>query len=293
MSPGEGLIGVTGATGAVGGRVASRLAQAGLAQKLVVRDSGRAPRLPGAEVAQASYEDAAAMRLALSGVRTLFLVSGKEAFRRVEQHVTAVDAAVAAGVERIVYLSFLAAAPDATFTFARDHFHTEEHARATGLSHAFLRPSLYADLVPHWCGTDGIIRGPAGEGRVAWVARDDLADAATAVLVGEDGEHDGRTYDVTGPEALTLAETAEVLSGATGRRIRYEEETPEEARASRAPSGAPDWEIEGWATSYAAIATGEMDVVSDAVRNLAGHEPLSLPAYLQRHPESYRHLVSA
>ena len=287
------MIGVTGATGAVGGRVAARLAEVGLAQKLIVRDPRRAPSLPGAEVAQASYDDAAAMRGVLSGVRTLFLVSGKEAFRRVEQHVAVVDAAVAAGVERIVYLSFLAAAPDATFTFARDHFHTEEHVRATGLTHAFLRPSLYADLVPHWGGADGVIRGPAASGRVAWVARDDLADAATAVLIAEAGEHDGRTYDVTGPEALTLAETAEVLSGAAGRRVRYEEETLDEARASRAPSGAPDWEIEGWVSSYAAVATGEMDVVSDAVRNLAGHEPLSLPEYLRRYPQSYRHLVSA
>ena len=293
MTPESAPIGVTGATGAVGGRVASRLAQAGLAQRLVVRDPQRAPSLPGAEVAQASYEDAAAMRRALSGVRTLFLVSGKEAFRRVEQHVTAVDAAVAAGVERIVYLSFLAAAPDATFTFARDHFHTEEHVRATGVAHTFLRPSLYADLVPHWCGADGVMRGPAGSGRVAWVSRDDLADAATAVLIVSAGEHDGLTYDVTGPAALTLAGTAEVISLAAGRGIRYEEETLQEARASRSPSGAPDWEIEGWVTSYAAIATGEMDVVATAVRDLAGHEPLSLAEYLRRHPESYRHLVTA
>ena len=287
------VIGVTGATGAVGGMVASRLAESGLAQRLVVRDPARVPALPGrVEIARASYDDAAAMRSALSGVRTLFLVSGKEAFRRVEQHVTAVDAAIGAGVERIVYLSFLAAAPDATFTFARDHFHTEEYVRATSMAHTFLRPSLYADLVPHWCGTDGAIRGPAGNGRIAWVSRADLADAVTAVLIAETGEHDGQTYDVTGPEALTLEETAQALSLAAGRGIRYEEETLEEARASRSPSGAPDWEIEGWVTSYAAIASGEMDVVSTAVRNLTGHDPLSFSEYLRRHPESYRHLVS-
>lgn len=133
------------------------------------------------------------MRDGLSGVGTLFLVSGKEAFRRVEQHATAVDAALAAGVERIIYLSFLAAVPDATFTFARDHFHTEEHVRAKGVTPTFLRPSPYAGLVPHWCGADGLIRGPAGNGRMAWVARDDLADAATAVLTAGAGEHDART----------------------------------------------------------------------------------------------------
>lgn len=286
------VIGVTGATGAVGGRVAARLAEAGIAQRLIVREPERAPRLPGTEIARASYGDSEAMRLALSGVNTHFLVSGKEAFRRAKQHITAVDAAVEAGVEHIVYLSFLAAAPDATFTFARDHFHTEEYVRATGIGYTFLRPSLYADLVPHWCGADGAIRGPANNGRIAWVSREDLADAVAAVLLTTAGEHDGRTYDVTGPEALTLAETAQALSLASGREVHYEEETLEEARASRSPSGAPDWEIEGWVTSYAAIATGEMNVVSTAVRDLTGHGPAGFSEYLRRHPESYRHLVS-
>ncbi|HYM57650.1 MAG TPA: NmrA family NAD(P)-binding protein, partial [Solirubrobacteraceae bacterium] len=200
----------------------------------------------------------------------------------------AVDAALAAGVRRIVYTSFLAAAPDATFTFARDHFHTEEHVRATGAAHTFLRSSLYLDYVPLFCGADGVIRGPAGEGRVAAVARDDIADVVTAVLTG-DG-HDGRTYDVTGREALTMAEMAERLGRAAGRPVAYEAETLEQARASRAPSGAPAWEIEGWVTSYAAIATGEMDVVSDTVRRVAGHEPQTLSEWLRRNPESYAHL---
>src|SRR5215218_11039059 len=97
---------ITGTTGAVGGRIASRLAGLGHRQRLIVRDGSRAPDLPGAEVAEASYEDPEAMRRALAGVRTLFMVSGSEAYDRVHQHIAAVDAAVAAGVEWIVYLSF-------------------------------------------------------------------------------------------------------------------------------------------------------------------------------------------
>ena len=230
------------------------------------------------------------MRQALNGVETLFLVSASEAYDRVRQHTTAIDAAVAAGVERVVYLSFLAAAPDATFTFARDHFHTEEHVRSTGLRHTFLRPSLYLDLLPTWVGADACIRGPAGDGRVAWIARDDLADVAAAVLL--QGGHDGQTYDVTGPEAVTLAESAQLLARVIGRPISYRRESLAEARASRAPSGAPDWEIEGWITSYAAIATGELNVVSEAVTTVAGHEPQTVQEYLRRHPESYRGLLS-
>jgi NAD(P)H dehydrogenase (quinone) len=283
--------GITGATGAVGGRVAARLAASGHEQRLIVRDPGRAPDLPEAEVVEGSYGDPEAMRRALDGVEIFFMVSGSEAADRLAQHLSAVDAAVAAGVERIVYLSFLGAGPESTFTFARDHWWTEEHIRSTGLLHTFLRDNIYTDFLPGLAGPDGVIRGPAGDGRVGAVARDDVADAAVAVLLG-DG-HGGRVYDLTGPEAITLHQLARELSRYTGREITYYPETLEEAYASRASYGAPEWEVEGWVTTYVAIATGELDVVSDAVRELTGHPPMNLTTFLDRHPESYRHLLPA
>jgi uncharacterized protein YbjT (DUF2867 family) len=234
------------------------------------------------------YGDGEAMRRALDGAETMLFVSAGEDEHRLSLHTAAVDAAVAAGVERIVYTSFVGAAADATFTFARDHFHTEEHIRGAGVRHTFLRDSVYLDFVPLYVLPEGVIRGPAGDGRFAGVARDDVADVAAAVLTGEG--HDGETYDVTGPEAFTMAEAAEALSRASGRRIVFEDETLDEARASRAPSGAPAWEIEGWVTTYSAIAAGELDVVSDTVGRIAGHPPVGLAEWLRRHPESYAHL---
>jgi NAD(P)H dehydrogenase (quinone) len=280
---------ITGATGGLGGRVARRLADHGVAQRLVVRDPARAPELPGAEVAQAAYGDGESVRRALDGADTLLLVSGSEAFDRVRLHTGTVDAAVAAGVQRIVYTSFLACSPDAAFTFARDHWHTEEHLRHTGVRHTFLRDSLYLDVFPLFAGGDGVIRGPAGDGRVAAVARDDIADVAVAVLLG-DG-HDGRTYDVTGPEAFTLQQAAEELSRASGRTVTYHAETLGEAYASRAGYGAPDWEVTGWVTTYTAIAAGELDVVSDTVATVAGHPPMDLAEFLRRNPATMRHLA--
>jgi NAD(P)H dehydrogenase (quinone) len=280
---------VTGVTGGLGGRVARRLADRGVAQRLVVRDPGRAPELPGAEVVRAAYGDGEAMRRALDGVDTLLLVSASEAVDRVRLHTGAVDAAVAAGVQRIVYTSFLACSPDATFTFARDHWHTEEHLRQTGVRHTFLRDSLYLDVFPLFAGGDGVIRGPAGDGRVAAVARDDIADVAVAVLLG-DG-HDGRTYDLTGPAAFTLHQAAEELSRASGRAVTYHAETLDEAYASRAGYGAPHWEVTGWVTTYTAIAAGELDLVSDAVATVAARPPMDLAGFLRRNPDTYRHLV--
>ncbi|WP_433413371.1 SDR family oxidoreductase [Microtetraspora malaysiensis] len=272
------LIAVTGATGQLGRRVAHRLAAAGVDQRLVVRDTSRAPDLPGAHAVAAAYEDADALRAALDEVQTLLLVSATETAGRVALHTSAVDAALNAGVSRIVYVSFLGAAPDATFTFARDHWHTEQHIRESGVRFTFLRNSLYMDLVPYFVGEDGVIRGPAGQGRAGMVARDDIADVA-AVVLREHG-HDGVTYDVTGPRALTMAEAAETITRVTGKPTRYHAETIEEAYASRARYGAPEWEVAGWVTSYAAIAAGELDVVTDTVEKVAGHPPMSFAEYL-------------
>ncbi|SHF94654.1 SDR family oxidoreductase [Geodermatophilus nigrescens] len=271
---------VTGSTGQLGGRVARRLADAGVEQRLLVRDPSRAPRLPGATAVAAPYADGDAVRAALDGVGTVLMVSASETLDRVEQHRTFVDAAADAGVAHLVYVSFLGAAPDATFTLARDHWATEEHVRARGLPATFLRDSLYADFAPVLVGEDGAIRGPAGDGRVAPVAQDDIADVAVAVL-RDPAAHAGRTYDLTGPEALTFAGLAATLSAATGRDVRYVPETLEEAYASRASYGAPDWQVEAWVSTYTAVAAGELDVVSPAVPDLLGRPARTLEQVLR------------
>ncbi|WP_369054269.1 NAD(P)H-binding protein [Kineococcus terrestris] len=273
-----GLIGITGATGAVGGRVARRLAAAGVAQRLVVRDPSRAPDLP-ADVRVARYGDGGALRHAFDGVDVLLLVSASEDADRVALHRSAVEAAAEAGVRRVVYTSFQSAAPDCTFTFGRDHAATEELLAASRLETTVLRNSFYLNVLPEFV-VDGALRGPAGSGRVAAVARDDVADVAVAALLDE--EHSGRTYDVTGPQALTLAEVAAEIGRATGGEVTYVEETVEEAYASRASSGAPRWEVDGWVSTYTAIANGELEAVSDVVPRLTGRPATSLRELLAR-----------
>lgn len=274
---------ITGASGGIGGRVARLLADRGLADnlRLVVRDPGRAPDIPGAAVAVAEYGDGTALEEAVGGADVVFLVSASEAADRVTQHRNAVDAIARAGVPHVVYLSFLGAAPDCTFTFGRDHFHTEEHIRAAGLTHTFLRDSLYTDYVPVFATPEGEVRGPAGDGRVSWVTRDDIAAAAAAVLTSH-ADHANKTYEMTGPESLTMAETVAQLSEVSGRDYSYVDETIEEAWESRRPTGAPDWEIEGWITSYTSIAVGEMAKVSGDIERLTGREPMSVRTWLER-----------
>jgi uncharacterized protein YbjT (DUF2867 family) len=272
-------IGLTGVTGHLGGKVAQRLAPRSDGLVLLARTPSRVES-PVGDVRHCDYADAAGAVAALAGVDTLLMVSGAETPDRVAQHRRFIDAAAAAGVGHIVYTSFYGAAPDATFTLARDHWATEEHLRASGIPHTILRDNLYADFLPLMT-IDGVIRGPAGDGRAAAVAQDDIADVAVAVLL-EPSSHSGATYDLTGPEAFTLAEAAAVIEAVTGRPTRYEPETLEEAYASRASYGAPDWQVEAWVSTYTAIAKGELAGVSDVVPHLAGHPATSLRELLAR-----------
>ena len=290
------MIALTGATGSLGGRVAARLAAVGdVPLRLVVRDAGRAPRLRGAEVREnpGGYADPAGLTAALTGVHTLYLVSAAEAEDRLRQHLDAVDAAVAAGVQRIVYTSFVGARPDAVFTLVRQHAATEDAIRSTGVRHTFLRSSMYADFVPFFATVEdgtAVIAAPAGQGRTGFVSRDDIADVAAAVLQDDSPALDGQTLEVTGPEALSMAEAAAALAEVTGRPALYREQTVEEAWATRRPSGHPDWEIEGWVTSYLAIAAGELSAVTDVVPRLTGHPARTVAEHLRAHPEDWAHL---
>jgi len=268
-------LGVTGVTGRLGGRVARLLAAAGAEQRLVVRDPSRAPLLSGATVAEASYLDRDAVRRALDGLDVVLMVSAAEAEDRLDEHRAFVDAAADAGVRHLVYISFFGAAPDATFTLARDHHVTEQHIEQSGMAWTHVRDNLYADFIPALAGADGVIRGPADDGRVSAVAQDDVAAAVTAVLL-DPAPHEGRTYSLTGPEALTLSEAAATMSRVLGRPCTFVDETVEEAYASRASYGAPGWQLDAWVSTYTAIASGELAAVTGDVERLTGHAPMSL-----------------
>lgn len=278
---GQQELGITGATGAIGGQVAQSLANDGTPLRLLVRNPARAPQLPGAAVAVCSYGDANASVAALDGIDTLLMVSASEAADRLEQHRTFVDSAAKAGVRHIVYTSFYGAAPDSVFTLARDHFATEEHIKASGMAYTFLRDNFYLDFLPQLAGPDGVIRGPAGDGLLSAVARADVARCAVAVLRDPD-VHAGKTYNLTGPQEFTLTEAAGIITARTGREISYHQETVEEAYASRASYGAPDWQVDAWVSTYTAIEAGEMAGVSPDVHGLTGRDPLTLTEFLQR-----------
>ncbi len=272
------MIAITGATGALGGEVASLVAD--LSPRLIVRDPSRAPET-GGDVRQASYDDRAAAEAALAGVTTLLLVSAAESATRRAQHRTMVETAATAGVRHLVYTSFVGAGSGATFTLGRDHGDTEQAIRdaaaRTGLTFTLLRDNFYADVLPYFADASGVIRGPAGDGRVAALARADVAGVAAAVLRAPEAHADA-IYELTGPEALTMAEVAARAGAAVGRDLRYEEETLDEAYASRraAYPDAEDWQLDAWVSTYTSIADGSMARVSDDVERVTGRPACTL-----------------
>lgn len=247
-------IAVTGVTGQLGGRVSRLLDARGTFHLALARDRRKLagvahlrfnePRFP------APYADHAAMSRALAGADTLLLVSGHLSGRRLEEHATAIDAARSVGIDRVVYISLLGASPDATYVNARDHFATEQVLADSGLTWTVLRPSYYPQMLRRFA-DDGVVRGPAGEGRCAFVGHDDIAEVAVEVLLDKTGAYDEAVLSVTGPQALTLDEAcaAAGLAFADG------------------PAEVPEDQV-SW---YSSIADGSVAEVSDVVPRVTGH----------------------
>ncbi|MET8438687.1 NAD(P)H-binding protein [Streptomyces sp900116325] len=152
------------------------------------------PELPGAERrGPAAYDDAAAMRAAVDRASTLVLVSGHRTKRRLEEHANAVEAAKAACVNRVLYVSLVGASPTATYLNARDQWMTEQYLAAAGIRHTVLRAGFYASTPAALADENFLVSGPGGgTGRVALVTHADIANVVTAVALDDDprSKHD-------------------------------------------------------------------------------------------------------
>ena len=272
---------ITGSSGNIGGMVARHISTRGLPLILPLRNPTKAPYLSNCEARRFAYGDLELAKQALNEVDVLFMVSAAESPTREQEHLTLVQAASEAGVQHIVYLSFAQAALDSTFTLlARTHAVTENAIRQTNMRYTFLRDNFYSEMMATIANADGIIAGPAEDGRVACVSQRDVAQAAANVIADiECGNHrhDNQTYTLTGSQSLSCAEIAAVLTEITGKPHRYHNETVEEAFAIRKAeySDMPDWQIEAWVSTYTAIAKGELAAVSDDLPQLLGRTPLN------------------
>ncbi|MGA4992841.1 SDR family oxidoreductase [Nonomuraea bangladeshensis] len=282
------MIIVTGATGKLGRRTVERLLERVPADRVgvSVRDPRKARDLAdrGVRVRQGSFDDPASLVHAFEGAEQVLLVSldrvGEEC---VTGHRNAIDAAVKAGVGRILYTSQMGAAHDSRFQACRDHARTEDLLHATGLPWTALRNGFYAASALHFLEParhTGDIALPA-DGPVTWTGHDDLAEA-TAAILAEEGRFEGPTPPLTGPAALDFATVAAIASQATGRPFTRTVVSDDAFHEQFLAHGAPAPIADLMLSIFAAARNGEFTAVDPTLAELIGREPATFGALLER-----------
>jgi uncharacterized protein YbjT (DUF2867 family) len=272
------MIIVTGATGALNGATVDHLLERMPASDIVVavRDTAAAQRLAdrGVAVRHGDYADPGSLPVAFEGADQLLLVSSSDpGADAVSLHRAAIDAAVTAGVGRILYTSHQGAAAETPFRPGRDHFATEQILAESGVAWTSLRNGFYAHsltwLTGPWRET-GVIAVPA-DGPVSWTAREDAAEAA-AVILASNGAYDGPAT-LTASEAPTFAEVALVASELTGREVELVVMDPDEWVAAQVAKGQQEFMVRFLLGMYLAAQGGFFAGVDPLLGELLGREP--------------------
>jgi NAD(P)H dehydrogenase (quinone) len=243
-------IAITGATGQLGRLIVASLKKKVSPGELIalVRSPAKAADL-GIQAREADYSKPETLTRALAGVDTLMLVSSSEVGQRAAQHRNVIDAAQRAGVKRIVYTSLLHA-DTSPLDLAEEHRATEHMLKASGIPFTILRNGWYTENYTGSASTavsGGAFIGSAGEGKISSAARVDFAEAAVAVLTGQG--HDGKTYELAGDDAWTLADLAAEISRRSGKTIPYKNLPEADYAAALAGFGVPEGfarMIAGW-----------------------------------------------
>ncbi len=282
------MILVTGATGQLGGAVVEFLLKKVAADQVavLVRDASKATDLQhkGVSVRVGDYHDYASLVQAFQGVDTVLLVSTNDLNDRVGQHLNVINAAKEAGVTRVAYTGVTMQHLDQSplKDFMGDHFTTEENLKNSGLTYIFLRDGLYSDVLPQFFGPHVLETGiflPAGQGRVPFATRLNMAEAAANVLAGEG--HDNQIYELVNTESWSMADAAAILSELAGKDVAYTDAPNEVFTDVMKKAGVPEGGI-GFVIGFAnAMGKNDFDMPGTTLEQLLGRKPTSLKDYLQ------------
>jgi NAD(P)H dehydrogenase (quinone) len=276
-------IGVTGATGGVGSRVVRHLLARPDAPPVVAiaRRPESVPEAARPDARKAHYDDPASLRAAFAGIDTLVFVSSDgvdQVMRRHHEHV--VDAAIHAGVRRVVYSSILDVSLDSSFYYSPIHRETEARL-SSSVATCFARTSIFDEFfLETWIApalVTGTLALPAGEGGMSLITREDtasaLADAAASNLEG--------VLELTGPAAIAADEVARIAQAEAGRTLRYEDLDDDTYRRRLGEEGEPGWLIEAYASMFTSVREGRYAKVSTDVAELTGRPPDRFEAFVR------------
>ncbi|HEY5142591.1 MAG TPA: SDR family oxidoreductase [Solirubrobacteraceae bacterium] len=277
---------VIGGTGTVGSEVIRQLQAAGRPVRALVRTQGKADavRAAGAEPVLGDVADPATLGPALDGVARLFVVlSGGPDHVQLETNV--IDAAAAKGDVTIVKLSVIGADPDSSVRFAAAHGRIEQVLAASGVPHTLLRPNDFMQNAFAWAPSiraEGTVHTPNADAQIASVDVRDIAAAAVAALTG-DG-HEGRAYELSGPEALTRHEQVATIGAALGRDLTIDALTADQARAFMTSAGYPEYAVGGlYELIVDVYDAGHAATVYPGVEQATGRPPRSWADFARDH----------
>jgi NAD(P)H dehydrogenase (quinone) len=302
------MIIVTGANGAFGRAAAARLIDRVPAGELILttRTPQRLADLAarGVQVRLADFDDPASLRTAFAGGTKMLLISTARVGTRVGQHINAINAAKQAGVTHIAYTSVLSAAEPSNPALVKlDHRATEEHLERSGVHWTFLRDSQYSEAIAGAMVPGALAAGRrpdnSGDGRVAFVSREDCVACATEVLLQRG--HENRAYDITGPELMTVAQALAMAGEIAGKPIVLDHVDDEAMLAyfdslgiprhasDIVPQGPIPWSSDDMVSFGRSIREGFFSALTDHVERITGRKPRPLREILLAH----RHLWPA
>ena len=272
---------ITGATGNVGSEVVRQLAAAQVPIRALVRNRAKAAAIEraGVEIVEGDLARADTLALALTGVTRALLISSSEP-RQTELQNNFIDAAKRAGRPHIVKISSVAVTPDSPVSFFRWHAATEQYLTQSGLPFTILRPNYFMQNTLGFAPTiakEGKFYGAVRNGKMAMIDVRDIA-AVAARLLTQLG-HEGTTYEITGPESLSLAEVAAKLSTALGKPVSYVEVPAGAVRASLLSAGMPDWAAEAIAVMHELLSRDAAAQVNDLAQKISGKKPITFDQF--------------
>ena len=285
------MILVTGATGLNGKELLRVLSASGVAVRALVRNPAKAEAiaaLPNVEIVQGDMAHPETLATGLRGVDRAMLISSSDPMM-LDVQTNFIDAAKKAGVKHVVKLSGIMPELDSAFRFARMHGEIEKRLEASGMAFTHLRAGefmpAYFRQVPNIT-AKGAMFLPMEDARIASIDVGDIAEIAAKVLTG--AGHEGKTYPLTGPQALTMTEVAEKLSAATGKTIRYVNVPPEAARQAQIAAGMPPYLADALFELFAERRNGKEAKVWPDAERLLDRRPASFDEFAKRNATVFR-----
>jgi uncharacterized protein YbjT (DUF2867 family) len=283
------MILITGGTGTTGRDIVGQLAGVG-GVRVMVRDPAKAASFGGAgfEVVRGDFDQPESLDAALEGVERALLLSPPDP-RTVEHQTNFIEAAKRAGTKHVVKFSAIVADASAPGGFMKWHGEAEALLKASGLAYTMLQPNTFMQNLlgsAQTIAAQGAIYQAVGDARASFVDTRDVALVAARVLTGEG--HEGKSYVITGPEALSYHDVAAKLSEATGRRVAYVPVSPEEFRAGALAQGLPEWLAEALCLLNEAFASGASSAVTEVVREVGGREPRTFGQFARDYAAPFR-----